>query len=70
LDFSKEIENAREEFQLAEINEIVIQSLVNDIYKINKLGKPPEIQVKITPRGNDLIDITWNIDFNELNRIT
>jgi hypothetical protein len=55
---------------LAKINEIVIQSLVDDIYKINSLGKPPEIQVKITPRGSDLTDITWNIDFNELNRLT
>ena len=69
-EYSREIENAREDFLLPEINATVIQSLVNDIYKINNLSNIPRIEVKIQEKEDTNVNITWNIDFNEINRIS
>jgi len=67
-DFGPSIENARLDYLDIRRNTLLIQALVDDVYPLLGLGKPPEIaaSIEILPYGNQT---TYNIDFNELKRL-
>lgn len=69
-DFEVEINDARDDFGNNKRNAIIVQALVDNIYSIYNLGKSPDITVRIDSNIEWKYSITWNFDFNELNRIT
>jgi hypothetical protein len=60
------IENAYQDFLNPERNSLMTQQLVNEIYRIKSLGKPPRIQARIRDLGEGEFDVTWNIPLNRL----
>ncbi|MEZ0123807.1 MAG: glycine zipper family protein [Candidatus Reddybacter sp.] len=69
-EFSPAIENARADFQDPIRNSLIVQAFVDEIYRVNSLGRPPEIKATIvnSPDGTKH-RITFNTDFEELNRL-
>lgn len=60
------IENAYQDFLNPERNALMAQQLVNEIYRIKKLGKPPKVQAYVTDLGEGQFNVTWNIRLNQL----
>jgi hypothetical protein len=69
-DFGSAIENARADFTDARRNSLIVQSFVDEIYRIKSLGRPPEVATIISdsPCGTKQT-LSFNINFEELNRI-
>ncbi len=69
-DFGPAIENARLDNNDHRRNAIVVQAFVDELYKFQSLGRPPEVSASITTNQNDgRTNITWNINFQELARL-
>lgn len=69
-EFGSSFENARDDYKDPLRNSIVIQSFVDEIYKIRKLGKPPSVESFVTPSiDGSQHNITCNIDFIKLSEI-
>lgn len=66
-EFGASLENAKADYNNPERNNIILQAFVDELYCIQKLGKPPKIQtsVQYSPDGSQKI-ISWNVDFNYL----
>jgi hypothetical protein len=62
---SHAIDNAWRDFLDPERNALIAQQLVNEVYRINRLGKPPKVRVEITPSG-DGHEVRWNIPLHLL----
>src|SRR5689334_10552025 len=60
------IDNAYQDFLNPERNALMAQQLVNEIYRIKKLGKPPRVQAYVRDAGEGEFDVTWNIRLSEL----
>jgi hypothetical protein len=60
------IENAYQDFLNPERNSLMTQQLVNEIYRIKKLGKPPKIQAYVKDLGQGEFNVTWNVRLNQL----
>jgi hypothetical protein len=60
------IENAYRDFLNPKRSALMAQELVNEIYRIKSLGKPPNISVEVTDRGGGEFTIGWNIPLNRL----
>jgi hypothetical protein len=60
------IENAYQDFLSPERNSLMTQQLVNEIYRIKKLGKPPKIQAYVQNLGQGEYKVTWNVRLNRL----
>lgn len=69
-EFSSAIENARADFNNPRRNSIIVQSFVDEIYKVHSLGRPPEIKATVvTSPDNTKHNLKFNIDFTEINRL-
>ncbi len=60
------IQNAYHDFLNPERNSLMTQQLVNEIYRIKKLGKPPTIQAYVRDLGQGEFNVTWNVRLNRL----
>jgi hypothetical protein len=65
------IENAWRDFLNPRRSELIVQTLVDDLYQLKSLGPPPKVQavVRQSTRPQQLHHITWNVDFNELTKL-
>jgi hypothetical protein len=70
-DFGNSVKNAKKDYHNHHRNALVIQAFVDELYSIKKLGKPPEIEATViqTPGGSKT-NITWNISFDELTKLS
>jgi hypothetical protein len=70
-DFSSPVENARSDYKDSRRNSLILQAFVDELYRLKRLGHPPEVQVRVTPEETgDRHSIAWGIDFSELRRIS
>lgn len=60
------INNAYEDFLNPERSALMAQQLVNEIYRIKRLGKPPNISVEVKDLGGGEFNVNWNIPLNRL----
>ncbi|MDD3101935.1 MAG: hypothetical protein PHE59_02215 [Patescibacteria group bacterium] len=67
--FKDAVENARADYEKVDTCNIIVQSFVDELYKEFDFGKPPVISSKINKMG-EKINISWNINFDELNKKT
>jgi hypothetical protein len=63
---SAAIDNAYQDFLDPERNQLMSQELVNEIYKIRKMGKAPKLRVAINPTPDGAYEIRWNIPMHQL----
>ncbi|MGB7922634.1 MAG: hypothetical protein WCF57_05260 [Pyrinomonadaceae bacterium] len=65
------IENAKRDFLDPRRCTLLLQAVVDEIYRIRSLGRPPQVQATIQPiSGEDgLVRVSWNIDFKELSKL-
>lgn len=69
-DFGSAIKNAIDDHADPKRLTLILQSFVDELYRIKNLGHPPEIKTTITESAiNGERDITWNIDFRELSKL-
>jgi len=69
-EFGGAVENAKIDNQNPHRNKIILQAFVDELYKVRKIGRPPEINVQVTTSPDRTQHrITWNINFDELSRI-
>lgn len=64
------IENAKRDFLDQRRCALLLQAVVDELYRVKSLGRPPEVQPTIRPAENEsgLVRVTWNIDLEELSR--
>ncbi|MCU1264552.1 MAG: hypothetical protein JWM21_870 [Acidobacteria bacterium] len=60
------IDNAYHDFLNPERSALMAQELVNEIYRIKFLGKPPKVQVEVRDLGQGDFKVNWNIPLNRL----
>jgi hypothetical protein len=46
-------------------HEIIVQAFIDELYKLKSLGKPPKVEITVTPATDGFHQINWNIDFNQ-----
>lgn len=63
---SHAIDNAYADFLNPERSALLAQQLVNEIYRLKGLGKPPTIEVKVRNLGEGAFNIDWNYPLNRL----
>jgi hypothetical protein len=68
-EFEISIENARRDSREPRRNALILQSFVDELYRFRGLGHSPQIDVKVVPSINERIDVTWNINFDELTKL-
>lgn len=69
-DFSRAVENAREDLQDPRRTGLIIQAYVDELYRFRKLGQPPEVCTSITePTPAGTYEVRHNIDFDQLTRL-
>lgn len=69
-DFSKAVDNSREDLRDPRRHSLIIQAYVDELYRFRKLGRPPEIRATVTqPTGTGTYNVSYNIDFDELTRL-
>lgn len=64
-EFSASIENARLDYLDPRRKALLIQSLVDEVYPLLNLGKPPEITVSVESSSN-INKTIYNVDFEKL----
>ncbi len=47
-------------------HEIIVQALIDELYKLKSLGPPPKVEITVTPAKDDFYQIDWNIDFDQI----
>jgi hypothetical protein len=69
-DFGSPIENARQDYLDPKRNALILQSFVDEMYRLRGLGKPPEVAVHVTtsPDGSKH-NINWNVDLNKISEL-
>jgi hypothetical protein len=60
------LENALEDFKNPKRNALILQSIVDDIYRLKGLGRPPEVQAFVDAIGPGQYKATWNLDLDVL----
>jgi hypothetical protein len=60
------IDNAYKDFLNPDRSALMAQELVNEIYRAKRLGKPPQILVKIKNFGGGDFNVDWNFPLNRL----
>lgn len=69
-DFSKAVENAREDLRDPRRTSLIIQAYVDELYRFRNLDHPPEVRATVTQAtGAGTYNVSWNIDFDELTRL-
>jgi hypothetical protein len=68
-EFEISIENARRDAREPRRNALILQSFVDELYRFRGLGHSPQIEVNVVPSINERIDVTWNINFDELTKL-
>ena len=69
-DFGPAIRNAQADYSDARRSRIIVQAFVDEVYRYRKLGRPPEVQAVVTPQSDgERINVTWNVDFAQLNKL-
>ena len=70
-EFSAPVENARSDYKDPRRNSLVLQTFVDEIYRLKRLGRPPEVQVRVTSdETGERHNIAWGIDLSELRKIS
>lgn len=64
------LENAQRDFLDPRRCALLLQAVVDELYSIKSLGKPPEVRASIVPDPHfqNRVRVSWNIDFEELSR--
>ena len=60
------IQNAYSDFVNPERNSLMTQQLVNEIYRVKRLGKPPRVEAYVSTLSDGGFNVSWNIRLNEL----
>lgn len=60
------IKNAYSDFVNSDRNSLMTQQLVNEIYRIKRLGKPPKVEASVSKLSNGDFNVSWNVRLNEL----
>lgn len=60
------IKNAYSDFVNPERNSLMTQQLVNEIYRIKGLGKPPKVEASVSKLANGDFNVSWNVRLNKL----
>jgi hypothetical protein len=60
------IDNAWLDFLNPERNELMAQQLVNEIYRLKRLGKAPRVKVTISSEEDGTHQVQWNIRMDQL----
>lgn len=60
------INNAYKDFLNPERNALMAQQMVNEVYRIKKLGKPPKVQAQVQDLGEGRFNVSWNVKLNRL----
>ncbi|HMH42958.1 MAG TPA: hypothetical protein VK557_05710 [Pyrinomonadaceae bacterium] len=60
------IDNAWQDFLNPERNELMAQQLVNEIYRIRRMGKPPKVKVTVNSSDDGTHEVRWNIPMDQL----
>lgn len=70
-DFGKKvIDNATSDYHNPARNKLIVQAFLDKLYRFHNLGKPPEINVIVTPLSKGTKHkVTWNIDFDKIKEI-
>jgi hypothetical protein len=67
--FGPALNNAREDFADPERAALLMQAYLDDLFALRNIGKAPVVQTHIS-RSETETRISWNIDFNEIKRIS
>ena len=68
VDYGPAIDNARRDYHDADRCALLIQALLDDVYPMLGLRKPPEVQAVVTRRPEGGIRIGWNVDLPQLGK--
>jgi len=69
-EFSNAIENAREDYRNPRRNAVVLQAFVDELYRYEKLDRPPTVQAKVVPSSDGAKhNLIWNVDFDYLSQL-
>jgi hypothetical protein len=60
------IDNAYQDFLDPERNQLMAQQLVNEIYRIKRMGKAPKLKVTVNPSEDGTHEIRWSIPIDQL----
>jgi hypothetical protein len=60
------IANAFKDFLDPERNQLIAQELVNEIYRIKRMGKAPRLEVSVNSATNGTHEIRWSIPLDKL----
>lgn len=63
--FDQAVENAKLDFQNPQRNSLLIQALLDEIYPMLGLGKPPDVNAKIS-QSTGKYQVTWNVNFIQI----
>jgi len=69
-EFEAAIENARKDHKEPRRNALILQAFVDELYRFKNLGHPPQIEAKVIPSTNEQMKIQWNINFEELTKLS
>ena len=47
-------------------HEVIVQSFIDEVYRLKSLGQPPKVEITITPAADGFFQVNWNLDFNQL----
>jgi len=60
------IDNAWQDFLNPDRNALMAQQLVNEIYRLKRLGKPPKVKVTVNSREDGTHQVQWNVPMDQL----
>jgi hypothetical protein len=65
------IANAWRDFLDPRRSALIVQELVDELYRLGDLGRPPEVRARINPSAHQkhLHHVEWNVDFAELAKL-
>lgn len=70
IEFGNTIENANADYLSPRRNEILLQSFVDELFRIQELGPPPQVGVSIEELPNGGHRFTYNIDLDRLAKLS
>ncbi|MHB1084199.1 MAG: hypothetical protein ACYCZA_05080 [Thiobacillus sp.] len=68
-DFGSAIETARSDFSDPHRNALIIQSFLNELFRVKQLGRPPEVAAQVQQNPNGSHTVTVNVDFDKISEI-
>ncbi len=66
--FEDAITNAKVDYENVDTCNVIVQSFIDELYREFNYNKPPTVNSKITKNEGKLLNINWNISFDELNK--